>query len=54
MLIILLVCSVIILTVILLKKYVLKVDYSEYSKDSSRIQDIIRTEMLPEEKEDEK
>ena len=54
MLIILLVCCAIILTVILLKKFVLKVDYSEYSKDSSRLQDMIRTEHLPEETEDEK
>ena len=46
---ILIICAVIILTVILIKKYVLKVDYSEYSKDSNRLNEIIKTEKLPDE-----
>ena len=43
-----------ILLVWLIKKFVLKVDYKEYSKDDNRLDKLVRTEELKEDNKDEK
>ncbi len=50
----LIICGFIILMVVLLKKFVLKVDYSEYSKENNRLEKMIKTETLPEDDKDDK
>jgi len=53
MIYILLTCAAIIGIVVLIKKYILKIDYSEYSKENNRLQKMIKTETLKDEKENE-